>query len=291
MFFCASAYNKCIIHNVLISKENPFYMANETEQFKKRIHELSETSYTNSQYLFTDFLNEAELSDVLSIAGNASEEISTGKTVICSAFPSGITIYGGHTMSTRCMIRFGSEEAFAYDEPFPISIVHIFPRLAKFADTFTHRDFLGAILNLGIDRKVTGDILTDGTQAWLFAEKKMAEFIKENLDQVKHTHIICEIVDDIPKEMQVHTEHLEFQVQSERIDAIAAQIVKLSRSKVLELFRTQKIFVNGRTMENPSFQPKSGDMISIRGFGKVRYLGTTRLTRKGKCNIAIEKFI
>ncbi|MBR1892297.1 MAG: hypothetical protein IJ815_02040 [Lachnospiraceae bacterium] len=263
----------------------------ETEQFIKRIKELSETSYTNSQYLFTDFLSEAEISDILSIAGNASDAISKGETIICNAYPSGITLYGGHAEATRRIARFGSMEAFAYEEVFPIKIIHIEPRLAKFADTFTHRDFLGAILNLGIDRKVTGDILTDGTEAYLFCDEKIADFILDNLDKVKHTHIKCSIAETVPSSMAPHMESFEYQVSSERIDGIVSQVTKISRSKSLELFRTGKVFVNGRQMENPSFTPKSGDMISIRGYGKMRYAGVNRTTKKGKLNISVERFI
>ena len=263
----------------------------ETEQFRKRIKELSETSYTNSQYLFTDFLTEAEISDILMVASNASDAISKGETVVCSAYPSGITLYGGHDNATRCIARFGSMEAFAYEEAFPIKIIHIEPLLAKFADCFTHRDFLGAILNLGIDRKVTGDILTDGNEAYLFCEDKITDFIMENLTKVKHTNVKCSLAESVPDSMEPRMESHEYQVNSERIDGIISQVTKLSRSKALELFRTGKVFVNGRQMENPSHTPKIGDMISVRGYGKMRYSGTNRTTRKGKLNIVVEQYV
>ncbi len=266
-------------------------MNSETEQFRKRITELSDISYTNSQYIFTDFLTEAEISDLLSMAGNAADRISSGETVICPAFQSGITLYGGHENATRKIARFGSEEAFAYNEDFHITIVHIAPRLAKFADKFTHRDFLGAILNLGIDRKVTGDIVINSNEAYLFCEEKIAEFISENLDKVKHTYVKAETVETIPESIMPHMEDVEFQVSSERIDAIVSHMANLSRSKAIELFRTGKVFVNGRQMENTSFQPKEGDMISVRGFGKIKYLGVSRTTRKGKLNIVVSRFV
>ena len=165
-------------------------MSEESEQFKKRIRELADKSYSSSQYFFTDFLTEAEISDALSLGKNA--------------FASGITIYGGYESAERRMLRFGSLEEFGYEEPFPIKVIKIAPLLEKFSDEFTHRDFLGAILNLGIDRKVTGDILIKGKTAYLFCEEKMAEYIADNLYQVKHTHIKCDIIDEIPEGICQH---------------------------------------------------------------------------------------
>ncbi|XME01448.1 YlmH/Sll1252 family protein [Lachnospiraceae bacterium C1.1] len=265
-------------------------MNNEVEQFKKRIHELSDTAYTNSQYLFSDFLSEAEISDILQAAGNAAAAIAEGKCVVTSAYPAGITLYGGHDDATRRIARFGSMEAFAYEEDFPIRIIHIRPIIEKFADNFSHRDFLGAILNLGIDRRVTGDILTNGTEAYLFCTENIADFIIDNLDKVKHTNVVCELVDESPVSMQPTLKRHSYQISSERIDAIVAAVTNLSRSKAVELFRSKKVFVNSRLEENPSAQISAGSSISIRGFGKMRYEGVDRTTRKGKLNIIVDRY-
>ena len=266
-------------------------MTDDILQFRKRIIELSNLSYNNSQYFFTDFMNEAELSELLNLAANAADRVMRGETVISQNFPSGLTVCGGHEEASRYIAEFGSEEAFAYKEDFPIAIIHIEPVSAKFAEALTHRDFLGAILNLGIDRKVTGDILTDGTEAYLIAEKKISSYILENLVRVKHVSVKSSLADEIPERFKNRMEREEFQLSSERIDALVAQFTKLSRSKTLELFRSQKIFINGRQEENPSTQLKVDDRISVRGFGKLIYLGTTRITKKGKYNIAIERYI
>ena len=63
-------------------------------------------------------------------------------------------VFGGTENCERLMIRFGSEELFGYEEPFPICCLLAEPLIEKFADNFTHRDFLGAIMNLGIERDV-----------------------------------------------------------------------------------------------------------------------------------------
>lgn len=69
-------------------------------------------------------------------------------------------------------------------------------------------------------------------------------------------------------------------------DAILAKLYQLSRNQSLELFRTKKVYINGRLCENNSCQLKSGDMVSARGYGRFLYYGAAGETRKGRLNAA-----
>ena len=247
------------------------------EYLIKRLNELSDKAYMNSQYLFTDFLNETELALYHEIENKLS--------------PAGSSVYGGYSGAERCMVRFGSQEAFGYEEDFPIKCVYVQPLIVKFADELTHRDFLGALMNLGIERNVIGDLLIEGSSCYIFCEEKIADFIIENLDQVKHTHMKCAITDDIPDDIGHKTVEDEMQVASARIDAFISKACNMSRSDSIEMFRSQKVFVNGRTCENNAYMLKDGDVISARGFGKFRYVRTGGTTRKGKSVIIFERYI
>ena len=66
------------------------------------------------------------------------------------------------------MVRFGSERMFGYEEPFPISVLRIEPLINKFAEELGHRDYLGAVMNLGMERDVIGDILIRDKSAYMF---------------------------------------------------------------------------------------------------------------------------
>ena len=68
-------------------------------------------------------------------------------------------VWGGAENCERCMVRFGSPEQFGYDELFPITLLRCAPVQKKFSDTLTHRDFLGSVIGLGIDRAKIGDIV------------------------------------------------------------------------------------------------------------------------------------
>lgn len=102
-----------------------------------------------------------------------------------------IELYGGMDGAERCMGRFGDPEEFGYEEPFPICAVKIEPLAEKFAENFSHRDFMGAILNLGIDRSTIGDICVEGKCAYVFCTSAMSVFLQETLEQVRHTKVRC----------------------------------------------------------------------------------------------------
>ncbi len=250
-------------------------MDHEQQQFQKRIRELEDTSWRESRFLFTGFLNEAEYADVLAMG-----------TPAC-----GMTAGGGFEGAVRVMVRFGDPESFGYEEPFPITILRVAPLMEKYADALTHRDFLGAILNLGIERRVIGDILTDGTKAYVMCDERMADYIMENLTRVKHTSVSVRAVETLPDALAPKLSPLEVQVSSDRIDAVIAQVHHLSRSQAQELLRTGQVFVNGRSVGSPSYELHEEDQVSVRHAGKFIYMGPVRTTRKGKLCVRIERYV
>ena len=116
----------------------------ELQQQKNRFHDLAERSYARDLFTFTGFLGLGE-----------QDAFWQEEPKLKYA---GYTLYGGCENADRVMVRFGNAEKFGYDVPFPIVCIHIRPLASKFADELTHRDFLGALMNLGIDRSTLGDI-------------------------------------------------------------------------------------------------------------------------------------
>ena len=245
----------------------------EVAQFKSRLKELARRSYEQNMFTFTPMLGFIEQT----IFGELEEELSYA----------GYTIFGGHENAERVVIRFGKPEELGYEEPFPIVLIHMKPLLQKFSDEFSHRDFLGALMNLGISRDLLGDILVGDRQGFLFCQASIAEFICRELTQVKHTHISCSIASELSEYEEkppVEEEHL---VASERLDGLVAQIYNLSRSQSLTLFRDKQVFVNGRLTENNSRGCKPGEVVNVRGFGKFIYDGIGYTTKKGKQRVKI----
>ncbi len=244
----------------------------ELQQLRKRLAELSGKSYTHNIYTYTGFLSMAE-QDVF--YGMPSEEKA-----------SGYRLSGGREGCERQMIQFGSPKTLGYEEPFPIACLAVKPLMEKFADDLNHRDYLGALMNLGIDRAAIGDIFVEGKSAYLFCTEKIAPYLMENLNKVKHTDVAC-VLADAGKELPVkEPEMICFTVASERVDGLIAKIYRLSRSQSLDLLKGRKVYINGRLNENSSYGMKKGDMVSVRGYGRFLYYGADHETKKGKWSVS-----
>lgn len=248
----------------------------ELQQLKKRFLELGEKSYQQNMYTFTGFLGLSE-QDVFLQTAQAMKHVP-------------FTMWGGNEECERQMVRFGSEEEFGYIERFPICCIGIRPLIEKFADNLSHRDFLGALMNLGIDRSTLGDIYIKGKTGYLFCTETISDFIMENLDKVKHTNVTCEILEKLPDIAVREAAEEEHLTASERIDGVIAKLYNMSRNQSIELFCARKIYVNGRLNENNSYHLKPGDAVSVRGYGKFTYDGISQETRKGKYRIRVRIF-
>jgi len=249
-------------------------MDSEETLLRRRFSELANKAYNNGCYLYTVFLSAVELD----IYYRMERELSFVP----------VTVFGGTQDCERVMLRFGSKELCGYEEAFPIQCIEIAPFVEKFGEALGHRDYLGALMNLGIERGTLGDIIIDGKHAFLFCTEKMAPYIVENLDKVRHTNVKCQIASQIPKSTITRVEPRTVQVSTARIDSIIAKTYNLSRGESTELFRAKKVFVNGRLNENNGGQLKPGDKVSVRGFGRFRYVETAGESRKGKLNVVVE---
>lgn len=252
-------------------------MNQEDELLKKRFVELAKRSYQNNMYTFTGFLNVNEQA----LFYEVEREVAYA----------GWELWGGTESSERKMLRFGSEDPLGYEEPFPIRCVVVKPLMKKFADDLSHRDFLGSLMNLGIERSVIGDIFVKDKGAYILCEETMADYIVKNLSRVKHTSMLCTVSEEMPQEILPELQEMELIVSSDRADAIIAKAYALSRSQSLELFRGKRIFVNGRQYENNSGILKNDDIVSVRGFGKFVFVGIVQETKKGRYKIKIQKYI
>lgn len=249
----------------------------EEEFLQKRMIDLASQSYRNNVYTFTGFLNPAQQD----LFYRALPEIGGVE----------YRLFGGVEGCERQVLRFGGEESLGYEEPFPISCIEIKPLMAKFAEALSHRDFLGALMNLGVERTTLGDIFLDEKTGYVFCLKKVEEYIVENLTRIRHTTVKCTVLEEIPKAVEPRLETVNLIVSSLRLDGIIARHFHLSRSQSILLFREKKIFVNGRCMENNSGICKEGDVVSVRGYGKFIYKGCIHETKKGNLSIELEKYV
>jgi RNA-binding protein YlmH len=206
----------------------------------------------------------------------------------------GVEIYGGREAADRVMLGFGRESENGYPCSFPIDTLIIRPLIEKFSDDLTHRDFLGAVMNLGIEREMLGDIVVKSSKcntAYLFCCSSMTEYITEHLTRIKHTSVSCTCcTGEALPDLQIVKEPLDIICASPRIDAVISGITRLSRSRVVTLFKENKVTLNGRYTTNNSYMLKSGDILSIRGYGKYVFDEFAGETRKGRAYIHLQKY-
>lgn len=249
----------------------------EEEELRRRILDLANRCYQQNQYTFSGFLDMGEQAVLFEM----EQELRFVPW----------TLSGGGPDCERRMLRFGSEEQLGYGEAFPIRCLAVRPAAPKFADALTHRDFLGALMNLGIERNVLGDIIVRDNTGYVFCEERMAEFLREHLDKVKHTVVCCEIMRECPAAAAPVFAEEELVVSSARCDAVVAGVYRLSRSRSADLFRDRKVFVNGRQCENHSGILRDGDVISVRGYGKFVFSGVKNDTKKGRIRVAVARYV
>ena len=187
-----------------------------------RLRELADRSFNGNRYTYTNFLTEADVSEFFKIKRN----LDFAKPML----------FGGNDYCERKLIRFGNPEEFGYEEPLPISALVISPLNEKFSDDLTHRDFLGALMNLGIEREMLGDIFINSNRGILYCVESMAEYIIENLTRVKHTTVMVKPFTEEFSLPEGTTEDVRVQISSERLDAILARVYKLSRDASRRLF-------------------------------------------------------
>lgn len=240
---------------------------------QKRFDELAQRANERGYTVYSDFLGLSEISELSAMR-----------------FPVPAVIWGGYEDAERCVACFGDREYFVDNSDYPIKCILIKPVNQKFADTLSHRDFLGSLMGLGIRREVLGDIIISENCGYLFCLENIADYIIENLIQVRHTTVKCEITEEIPDNVLPQPENREIIVSSERLDVIVSAIYKMSRSQVLPLFNTEKVFVNGAVKTSPSFTLNVGDKVSVRGFGRFIYKGVLRTTKKDRFVISVEVF-
>ena len=240
---------------------------------KARLSELANRAYNNNQYTFTNFLSEAELSEYYEM----SKELAF--------IPS--ESFGGNEACERQVVRFGGKDIFGYEEPFPIVCLKILPLNEKFADNLTHRDFLGALMNLGIEREMLGDIFVKDKHAYLYCLESISGYIIENLTRVKHTVVNIKPMTEEVNEVDIKKTEKTIQVASERVDAVVARVFNISRESCVILFKEQKVFINGRLCTGNATKVKEGDRISVRGYGKFDLAGQIGVSKKGKLNLTV----
>lgn len=246
---------------------------NNTEN-QDRIYDLAQRVSARDIPLFTHFL-----------------DLSQQKQSLAAAKAAGVSIklFGGREgegaeneceRKIACFFTDTAEDALVY----PIDCIYISSRSAHFTGALTHRDVLGSLMSLGIDRMYLGDIAVRENGAFLFCEKKQSGYIIENLHEIGGGTVDCRISQP-PEGPLRKVREVILQVSSPRADALISRLFSISREEAASLVLSSRVTVDDEELRKSDRLLSSGQVLSVRGHGRARYCGEVSISRKGKLNV------
>ncbi len=247
------------------------------EQALKHLLDLSAKAYNKGIDIYSDFLNMQEVA----LLKSNREAVQTGRYFL----------WGGIEDSERVMACFPAEYTDdLYTERFPITCLHVIIKGARFlSKELTHRDYMGAVLGLGIERKLIGDIILDRRGevpgAFVFCADRISDFIISELNKIGRADVTVKKCDGTLAATGRIIEERFGTVPSLRLDAVVGEAFNLSRTKVKDIIVSGNVSVNAALVESTHFQLSAGDIISTRGYGKFVFYGENGETRKDKIRI------
>ena len=152
-----------------------------------------------------------------------------------------------------------------------------------------HQDIMGALYSLNLDKNVFGDIIIDEDNYFFYVLDNMSFYVKNNLFMIGNSSITLEEVSlNVFNNYNRKYEVLNIVVPSLRIDAVISKIIGTSRKNILEIIKNKEVILNYSILKNESILLKTGDIFSIRKYGKYKFSTVLKSTKKD--NIIIEYF-
>lgn len=244
-------------------------MKTQSDYNEKRFLELNNRAEKSCKYVYTDFLSPSETSILLSLNLN------------------NVMLFGGSEGCERQIARFGNAESIGYELPFPISCIRVdLPKSGPLPE-LTHRDYLGSLMGLGIERSTIGDIICCENCAYIFTTEKISEYIISELNTVGKFSVHCE-QSELPENTVLYeVQHKEINIASYRADCIISAVYNMSRTKSEAVFMADQVFKNGKICKK-SDMLETGDTVSVRHKGKFRITEECGYSKKGRLFIGID---
>lgn len=247
----------------------------ENRESLARVLDLAEQALKTWEITLTDFLSPPELAE--------SEKVFSRLTELQ------MVAWGGYPQAERQ--RLGIARSDLPLDPSQVSVVVLEISGNFLFDPATHRDFLGSMLGTGIVRDKTGDIIVLGERgAQTIVTPELADFLELNLTQVRSVPVKTQRID--PSELKVKEpkkKDLTTVEASLRLDAVASAGFGMSRSKMVSLIDGGDVRVNWKEITQASHQVKSGDLIAIRGKGRLEVKDIV-ITKKQRYRVELSRY-
>ena len=247
-------------------------MTEEEKLLINRFHDLD--GRANSKYMvcYTDFLNATEYSIFLEHEGE----------FLCST-----QVFAEIEDLERQMIAF-IPDALNFNMEYPIKLIRFRAKNKKFAQELTHRDILGTLMGLSIERRLIGDIITCEEACYVLVKEQFADLICNEIHRIKHTEVVAQICDSFEVEVKRKFNTKYGTVASKRLDCIISELTNESRSQSLKQIKEGLVFVNSRQTKYNTYSCKDGDIISVRHVGKFKIQEFGEVNKRGRIRICYD---
>lgn len=193
--------------------------------------------------------------------------------------------WGGYENATRCFIAILPD--WTDEVSFPFTCLKF---LYKSELCLSHRDFLGTLMSLGIERDKVGDIIVKSGEAFVFVSNKIVDFVIENISKVGGVGVRTEIFNGEILSSQGF-EDIRKVIASDRADCVVGAICNLSREKAKSFILSGNLIVNHIVCDSITFKIKNNDVLSVRGKGKFVVEKIEDKTQKGRLILQIKKYL
>lgn len=155
-----------------------------------------------------------------------------------------------------------------------------------------HRDVLGSLIGMGLERDVFGDILMQPAAAQVLVSEPLVDYLCHEMTKVAMVGVTVTplaLENIIPKEEKTKT--IRTTVASLRLDSIGASGFSISRSKMVAAIGAERVQVNWQRAKGPAQNVEVGDVISFRGRGRMVLTEITGTSRKGRIGVVLERYM
>ncbi len=205
-------------------------------------------------------------------------------------------LYGGYEEAERKILIVYPEK---YDEQMlqknynkMIKVVRIMlPEEEK--GNYSHRNYLGGIVKLGLKREKVGDIIVKEEGADILTVEDFSDILKQQLPSLTRfetSKITIEEIQNLQKR-EVKVEEIKIIVPSLRLDNFVSDLARTSRSKAVQIINQERVFINGQNETKVSKLLKLNDKLTIRGKGRFVIKEFAGTTRSGRTVVVIEKYV
>lgn len=159
-------------------------------------------------------------------------------------------------------------------------------------ENIRHQDILGSLFSLNIDSSYFGDIVLFNDYYYVFVSEDLALYIKDNLKMVGNKKVSLEEVNlSVLDNYERKYEEKEMIISSLRVDNVVSGIINTSRKVALDKIKNKEVVVNYDVMNKNSYILKENDIFSIRRYGKYKFVGIVKSTKKNNYIVKYLKYI